>query len=394
MTDVILPTYSRLPVAFAKGAGAWVWDTKGKKYLDALSGIAVTGLGHAHPQIRDALCDQAGLLLHTSNLYEIELQTQLALALTKCSGMESAFFCNSGAEANEAALKMARLYGHQQNIDVPTVVVMENSFHGRTMATLSATGNNRVQAGFEPLVAGFERIAFNDMESLNNIAKSHKNIVAVFVEPVQGEGGIRIPSGDYLESIRQFCDTNNWLMILDEIQTGMGRTGKMFCFQHFDVLPDILTVAKGLGNGIPIGACLTNGRATTLMQPGSHGSTFGGNPFACRAALTVIDCLTKQRLPERAKQIGAYLTEQLRGKLIGIDEIVEIRHFGLMIGIELKTPCGCLVEQALEHGLLLNVTAQQVIRLLPPLILSTTEADEIVRIIVLLIKEFDSALKR
>ncbi len=378
-----MSTYSRLPVTFERGEGAWLWDNTGKKYLDAISGVAVCGLGHAHPAVADAVCRQVRTLVHTSNLYGIAKQQQLGERLTALAGMEKAFFCNSGAEANEAAIKLARLYGHKKGIALPTVVVAEGSFHGRTLATLSATGNRKVQAGFEPLVRGFLRVAYNDLEALHNIAKNSAEVVAVLLEPVQGEGGVNIPNDDYLAGVRALCDQHGWLMMLDEVQTGMGRTGRWFGFQHSDVAPDVITLAKGLANGVPIGACLARGAAAETFKPGNHASTFGGNPLACSAALAVIDTIENHRLTERAAVLGARIAEQLRarlqhgasahGKLVN-----EIRNRGLMIGIELDRPCGELVGKALEHGLLINVTAERVIRLLPPLILSDAEADQIV----------------
>ncbi|UCE88314.1 MAG: aspartate aminotransferase family protein [Pseudomonadota bacterium] len=379
MVDALMATYSRLPVSFARGAGAWLWDSAGNKYLDALSGIAVCGLGHAHPAVSEAICAQAGELVHTSNLYGIDIQSALGERLAHIAGMDKVFFGNSGAEANEAALKLARLYGHNKGIEVPTVVVTEGSFHGRTIATLTATGNRKVQAGFEPLVQGFVRVPWNDIEALEKVAANNPSIVAVLVEPVQGEGGIRIPDAAYLSGIRALCDQNDWLMILDEIQTGMCRTGKWFAYQHAtDATPDVMTLAKALGNGVPIGACLARGKAAGVFEPGKHGSTFGGNPLACRAAQAVIDTLERENLAARAAQLGERMLAGFTTRLGATAGVVEIRGLGLMLAIELDRPCSELMQQALQKGLLINVTAERVVRLLPPLVLSDDEADAIV----------------
>jgi acetylornithine aminotransferase len=388
MTDVLMNTYARLPVTFEKGDGVWLWDDNGKRYLDAISGIAVCGLGHAHPAVTAALCDQAGKLVHTSNIYGIAQQQALGEKLTALAGMERAFFSNSGAEANEAAIKLARLYGHQQGIDQPTIVVMEGSFHGRTLATLSATGNRKVQAGFEPLVRGFLRVPYNDLEAIATVAKNNHNVVAVLVEPVQGEGGIQIPDADYLQGIRTLCDDNNWLMMLDEIQTGMGRSGQWFSYQHSNARPDVMTVAKALGNGMPIGACLARGAAAEVLQPGNHGSTFGGNPLACRVGLAVIDTLQQDNLVERAALLGANLLAGLRAELADCDGVSDIRGHGLLLGIELAQPCAELVTLALEQGLLINVTAGNVVRLLPPLIMTDEQASQLVEQLSTLIKAY------
>jgi len=381
-------TYQRLPVTFDHGEGAWLVDTQGKRYLDGLSGIAVCGLGHAHPAVTAAIREQAGKLLHTSNLYGIAEQELLGEHLCRHSGMDRVFFGNSGAEANEAAIKLARLHGHRQGIEKPAIVVMDNSFHGRTMATLSATGNRKTQAGFEPLVQGFVRVAFGDLEAVRAVAESRSNVVAVLVEPIQGEGGIRIPQDDYLEGIRSICDSNGWLMMLDEVQTGMGRTGRFFAFQHTRAVPDVMTLAKALGNGVPIGACLARGDAARLFGPGSHGSTFGGNPLACRAALAVCNSLESEDLTGRATVLGSRLLEGFRRQLDGVRQVKDIRGRGLMIGIELEQPCGELVGKALQAGLLINVTAGNVVRLLPPLILSDEEADHLVQTLAPLIRQF------
>lgn len=383
-----MPTYARMPVAFERGEGPWLWSTEGKRYLDAISGIAVCNLGHAHPAIARALCDQASQLIHTSNLYGIANQSKLAEALCAISGLENAFFCNSGAEANEAALKLARLWGHHQGIQRPKVIVMENSFHGRTLFTLSATGNSKVQAGFEPLVDTFVRVPYDDIEAIS--ALDDPEIVAILVEPVQGEGGVRIPQNDYLKHLRELCDQRGWLLILDEVQSGMARTGRWFAFQHSDIKPDVMTLAKGLGNGVPIGACLATGPAARVLTQGKHGSTFGGNPLSSRAALAVIETMTREQSAERAASLGQWLVDAFRDALKNTPSVREIRGKGLMIGIELKRPCQALTARAFDRGLLINVTADTVIRLLPPLILSEEEARYLVDTLTPLIHEFTS----
>jgi acetylornithine aminotransferase len=383
-----MATYKRLPVSFQRGEGAWLWDKEDKRYLDALSGIAVCGLGHAHPAVKEALCQQAGELIHTSNLYTIEQQEKLGDSLTRLADMDRVFFANSGAEANEAAIKIARLYGHGKGIDVPTIIVMDNSFHGRTLATLTATGNRKVQAGFEPLAQGFSRVPYGDIESIRTVAQNNPDVVAVLVEPIQGEGGINIPAGDYLNQIRELCDRNEWLMMLDEIQTGMGRTGKMFAHQHNSITPDVMTLAKSLGNGVPIGACLAKGKAAETLGPGTHGSTFGGNPLACAAASAVIDTMEAEGLTGKAAEMGKQLLDGFQSELGELEGVKEIRGLGLMIGIELEQPCAELVGKALEKGLLINVTADSVIRLLPPLILNDEQADLLTTTLVQLVKDF------
>ncbi len=389
MTDSLMATYKRLPVCFERGEGAWLWDNNGKRYLDALSGIAVCGLGHAHPTVAQAISQQAETLIHTSNLYEIKQQSSLGDRLTRLAKMDRVFFSNSGAEANEAAIKIARLYGHSKGIETPAIIVMENSFHGRTMATLSATGNRKVQAGFEPLVQGFIRVPFNDIESLKTAAQTNNNIVAILVEPIQGEGGVVIPAADYLNQIRELCDQKEWLMMLDEVQTGMGRTGQMFAHQHNNIVPDVMTLAKALGNGVPIGACLAKGIAAEILVPGTHGSTFGGNPLACAAASAVIDTLEKDHLTERAAALGKRLLNEFHERLEQHEGVKEIRGCGLMIAIELDRPCGDLVGAALMLGkLLINVTADNVVRLLPPLVLTDEQADELVATLSGIIKTF------
>ena len=374
----LMTTYAPMDVCFEHGEGAYLFDSNGKQYLDALAGIAVCGLGHAHPRVTAAITQQAGKLLHTSNLYTIENQQILADTLCRISGMDRVFFSNSGAEANEAAIKIARKYGHSLGIKLPTIIVMENSFHGRTMATLSATGNRKVQAGFEPLVQGFVRAPFNDIEAIKNIARNNNNIVAVMVEPIQGESGIRMPADDYLNQLRDVCDENNWLLMLDEIQTGMARTGKWFAFQHNKIMPDIMTLAKSLGNGVPIGACVALEKVASLMTPGSHGSTFGGNPLSCAAALAVIKSIEHADLLTNAARLGDYLLVQLKNRLGSIKGVTEVRGKGLMIGIELDQPCTELVAQGLQQGLLFSVQSDTTIRLLPALIFNQQQCDIVV----------------
>ncbi len=374
----LMSTYKRLDVAFVRGEGCWLVDTDGKRYFDALAGIAVCGLGHAHPHLTRVIAEQAGKLLHTSNLYRIPEQERLADRLCELSGMERAFLCNSGAEANEAAIKIARLYGHGRDLNKPTVIVMEGSFHGRTMATLSATGNRKVQAGFEPLVGGFVRAPYGDLDAVRQIAANINEVAAVLVEPVLGEGGIIIPDDDYLTELRRICDAEQWLLMLDEVQTGNGRTGRFFAYQHTDMLPDVVTTAKGLGNGVPIGVCLARGAAAETFGPGNHGSTFGGNPLACAAANGVLDVIEQEGLLERAAALGDRIVSALSARLKGDNRVREVRGKGLMIGIEMTEPCGALVEQALHAGLLINVTRDNVVRLLPPLTMSDDEADELV----------------
>jgi acetylornithine/N-succinyldiaminopimelate aminotransferase len=394
MSNHLMNTYARLPVTFERGEGAWLWDTHGNAYLDALSGIAVCGLGHAHPAVRDAICEQASRLIHTSNLYRIAAQERLAAELTRVAGMDKAFFCNSGAEAVEAAIKLARLYGSKRNNPQPTIIVAEGSFHGRTLATLSATGNRKVQAGFEPLVHGFVRVPYNDVEALHTVARNSPHVVAVLIEPVQGESGIHVADPAYLTAIRDLCDRHGWLMMLDEVQTGMGRTGRWFAYQHHSWRPDVISVAKGLGNGVPIGACLARGRAADMFQPGNHGSTFGGNPLACAAGLAVLRTIEEQGLAERAERLGQWMLARLRESLYGIGTVSDIRGLGLMIGIELNYPCTRLPESGLERGILFSVQAERVIRLLPPLVISDAEAREIVGRVVAVISEDAAKLRK
>jgi acetylornithine/N-succinyldiaminopimelate aminotransferase len=387
----VMNTYARLPVTFSHGQGSRIFDCEGREYLDALSGIAVSTLGHAHPKLVAAIAAQAGRMLHTSNLYRIREQEQLADKLCELSGMQEVFFGNSGAEANEAAIKLARFYGHKKGVELPTVIVMEKAFHGRTMATLSATGNRKAQAGFEPLVAGFVRVPYGDLEAIKAVAEHNKNIVAVMLEIIQGEGGIHLVDPSYYRGVREICDAHEWLMICDEVQCGMGRTGKWFGFQHAGVKPDVATLAKGLGSGVPIGACMATGRAAGLFGPGNHGSTFGGNPLVSTAALTTLQVIEEENLLENAARIGALIRQLFGEALAGVKGVVDIRGHGLMIGLELDRPCGELVGKGLAAGLLINVTADTVMRFLPPLIFSESDARELVARTAPLIKEFLAA---
>lgn len=383
----IATTYHPLSVMFERGEGIWLWDKAGNRYLDALSGVAVCSLGHCHPAVTQAITEQASKLVHTSNVYQIEQQIALAEKLTALTQMEQAFFANSGAEANETALKLTRLFAHTRGITDPAIIVMENAFHGRTLATLSAS-NRRTQAGFEPLVPGFVRVPFNDVPAIQAAAKNNPNIVAVLVEPIQGEGGIHIPASDYLDQIRALCDQHNWLFILDEIQTGLGRTGKLYAYQHSSSIPDVLTTAKALGNGVPIGACLMRGKAANLFTPGSHGATFGGNPLVCATALAVLGVLEEYRLWEQAATLGDYLLAELKEVLAQHPLVTDIRGQGLMLGIEMTKPCREIMTIGLKHHLLFNVTAERVIRLLPPLIIEPADADLIVNRLVACIEEY------
>ena len=385
-----MSTYARLPVRFVRGDGVWLTDDAGERYLDALAGIAVCGLGHAHPAVTKAVAEQAGRLIHTSNLYGIANQEHLAERLVELSGMESVFFGNSGAEANEAAIKIARAYGHSLGIEAPKIAVSEGSFHGRTLATLSATGNSKVHAGFEPLVQGFVRFPYDDIEAVTEITASDPAVVAVLVEPILGEGGVVVPGADYLSRLRALCDRHDWLLMFDEIQTGMGRTGRWFAHQHADVVPDVMTLAKALGNGVPIGACLARGRAAESLGPGSHGSTFGGNPLACGAALAVLDTMQSEGLVGQVREKGERLKSRLVESLRGVNCVREIRGKGLMIGIELDRPCTELVGRALDKHLLINVAADRVVRLLPPLIIDDEEIDTIVDTLRELITEWNA----
>jgi acetylornithine/N-succinyldiaminopimelate aminotransferase len=388
MISHIMPTYGRLPVTFERGEGAWLFDANNNRYLDALSGIAVCSLGHAHPAVHKAICEQSKKLIHTSNLYKITAQEQLADSLVKKSGMDNVFFCNSGAEANEAAIKLARKYGHERGIEKPAIIVMDKSFHGRTLATLSATGNPKVQQGFAPLVEGFTRVPYNDINATELAIKQDKNIVAILVEPIQGEGGVNIPSDDYLNKLRSLCDQYDLLLMLDEIQTGVGRTGKFLAFQYNAILPDVCTMAKALGNGVPIGACLARGNAAKLLTAGMHGSTFGGNPLACSAALAVLIVMDEDNLIEQAIQKGNVICSGFTERLKKNMHVVDIRHKGLMIGIELDKPCSDLVKLALDQHLLINVTNETTIRLLPPLIIDNQQINLLIDILSTLIDEF------
>ncbi len=386
----LMNTYNSQPISFVKGEGVWLFDADGNKYLDALAGVAVNGLGHAHPKLVAAISAQAAKLIHVSNIYHIAEQEALAGKLADISGMDKVFFCNSGCEANEAAIKLARLYGHNKGIEAPEIIVMERSFHGRTMATLSATGNRKAQAGFEPLVSGFIRVAYDDLEAIKQIASRKNNVVAILVEPVQGEGGVHIPAdmAAYLQGLRKVCDDNGWLMMLDEVQSGIGRTGTWFAFQHTSMVPDVMTLAKGLGSGVPIGACVAKGAAAETFTPGKHGSTFGGNPLATTAGLTTLNVIAQEKLRENARKMGDLICNSLRAALNGLASVVVIRNAGLMIGIELDRPCADLVKMALENKLLINVTAEKVVRLLPPLVINETEANDLAMRLAVLIKTF------
>ena len=387
-TTHLMNTYARQPVAFVRGEGAYLWDESGKRYLDAVAGVAVNGLGHAHPKLVKAIADQAAALIHSSNLYRVLRQEELADRLCELSGMDKVFFCNSGCEANEAAIKLARLYGHNKGIEVPTIIVMEKAFHGRTMATLTATGSRKIQAGFEPLLSGFARVPFNDIEAIRHVAEHNKSVVAVLVEVVQGEGGINILPSEYLVELRKICDANGWLLMLDEVQTGIGRTGTWFGFQHSGVMPDVMALAKGLGSGMPIGACLARGVAAEVFTPGSHGSTFGGNPLACAAALATLDAIADEKLLDNVRVRGEAIRSGLRAALAGVHGVVDIRGEGMMIGIELDRPCGELVGVARDVGVLINVTADKVIRLVPPLVYGAAEVDALVGAVSGIVKNY------
>jgi len=388
MTTHLMNTYARQPIAFVRGEGAWLWDEAGKRYLDAVAGVAVNGLGHAHPKLVRAIAEQAASVIHTSNLYRVPRQEALADRLCALSGMDKAFFCNSGCEANEAAIKLARLYGHGKGIEVPTIIVMEKAFHGGTMATLTATGSRKIQAGFEPLLTGFARVPYNDIEAVRQVAEHNKNVVAVLLEVVQGEGGVNVLAPDYLADLRAICDAHGWLLMLDEVQTGIGRTGTWFGFQHSGVVPDVMALAKGLGSGVPIGACLARGAAAEVFKPGNHGSTFGGNPLACAAALATLDAIESEGLLDNARARGEAIRAGLRSALTGVHGIVEIRGEGMMIGIELDRPCGELVGVARDAGVLINVTADKVIRLVPPLIYGDAEVAALVDAVSAIVKNY------
>lgn len=382
----LMNTYGNRTTTLVKGKGPYVWDTEGSRYLDALSGIAVCGLGHAHPAVTHAISEQASELLHVSNLYNIQPQIQLADLLCELSGMDSIFFSNSGAEANEAAIKIARKYGLQKGLSTPHIISAHNSFHGRTLATLSATGSEKAKKGFTPLLDGFTQVEYNSINAILEAATDQT--IAIMVEPIQGEGGIRLPSADFLPELRALCDERDWLLILDEIQTGNGRTGRYYAFQHHDLKPDVMTTAKGLANGVPIGACFARGKAASVLEPGNHGTTFGGNPLACRAALAVLHTLIDEKLLQRVQVLGNHILQQLQQKIGHHPLVKDIRGKGLMIGIELKEPCGELVEKAKALGILLNVTAGNTIRLLPPFILTDEQADEICLTVAQLVQDF------
>lgn len=384
----VMHTYARLPMAMSHGQGCWVWDTEGKKYLDGLGGIAVNTLGHAHPKLVPALQEQIGRLIHTSNYYASPLQESLAATLCELSSLDRVFFCNSGLEANEAALKIARKFGHNKGIDRPEVIVYEKAFHGRSIATLSATANPKIHAGFEPLLEGFVRVPLNDVAAIEEVANTRPNVVAVFLEVIQGEGGVNPATVDYLRAIRRLCDENDWLLMLDEVQCGIGRTGKWFAHQWAGILPDVMPLAKGLGSGVPVGAVVCGPRAATVLQPGNHGTTFGGNALAMRAGIETLRIMREEQLLENATVVGAALRDGLVRELSGVTGVVEVRGQGLMLGIELARPCGDLLGRAAAAGLLISVTADRVVRLVPPLILTVAEAEQIVAILCPLIRAF------
>lgn len=384
----LMNNYARQDIAFARGEGCSLFDVQGRRYLDGLSGIAVNTLGHGHPRLVAALTQQVARLIHVSNVYRVAEQEALADRLASLANMDEVFFCNSGCEANEAAIKLARLFGHQKGIDQPAIVVMEHAFHGRTLATLSATGNRKVQAGFEPLVPGFVRVPFADLAAIEQVAANNKNVVAVMFEPVQGEGGIHLANEDFMRGLRRLCDDKGWLFMVDEVQCGIGRTGKWFAHQYAGIKPDVMTLAKGLGSGVPVGACLTAGSAAGIFKPGNHGSTFGGNPLACVAALTTLAVLEEDSLLPRAIVLGERIRQRLQDQLRAVPAVQEIRGSGLMIGIELDRPCGVLVAAGIEAGILINVTADKVIRLLPSLVMTDAEADELVDTLAGVVKRF------
>ena len=387
MNDAVMPTYGRLDVAFTHGEGSWLVDDQGNRYLDGLSGLGVVALGHANPAVAKAISDQAGQLLHTSNLYRIPAQEKLASELAALSGMDNMFFCNSGAEANECAIKICRIYGNNRGIDDPAIIVADNSFHGRTMAPLTATGTPKVHAGFTPLVAGFIHVPFNDVDAVRAAVEANDNVVGVMVEPIQGEGGIHIPDDDYLPALRQLCDDRELLLVVDEVQSGNARTGRYFAYQHSDVLPDVVPTAKGLANGVPIGVCLARGIAADQLKPGNHGSTFGGNPLSCAAAIAVVNEIENHNLEARAAELGDRMLTSFRDRLGGRNNVKDIRGKGLMLAVELTSPCSEIVQKALDQGLLLNVTADSVIRLLPPLIITDEEAERICDVVCTLVEE-------
>ena len=384
----VMNTYARQPVAFVRGEGVWLWDAAGKRYLDALAGIAVSTLGHAHPVLTRAIAEQAGRIIHSSNLFRIPLQERAAELLAGITGLDEVFFCNSGCEANEAAIKLARLYGHQRGVAAPHIVVMENAFHGRTIATLSATGSRKVQAGFEPLVPGFVRVPLNDLDTVRAIAERDASVVAVMIEPIQGEGGINVSRLEYLRALHALCEEKQWLFISDEVQCGLGRTGRWFVYQHAGFMPDVVPLAKGLAGGVPVGACVTGGRARGLFKPGHHGSTFGGNPLAMAALIATIETMQRDGLLGNAERVGHVIRDGLVAGLGGLAGVQEIRGMGLMLGIELDRPCGEIVARALEAGLIVNVTNERVVRLLPPLVMSEAEGRMVVERLVPIVRDF------
>ena len=384
----VMNTYARLPVAFVRGRGVWLYDEAGKDYLDALAGIAVNTLGHAHPRLVAALTEQIGRIIHTSNLYRIPLQEQAADRIAAITGLDEVFFCNSGLEANEAAIKVARKYGHDRGIAEPAIIVMEKAFHGRSLATLSATGSRKVQAGFEPLVQGFVRVPLNDLEAVRQVAEHNKNVVAVFVEPIQGEGGINVSRLEYLRGLREICDRQEWLFMSDEVQCGLGRTGKWFVYQHAGIQPDVVPLAKGLASGVPVGACVVGGRAKGVFKPGNHGSTYGGNPLAMCGVVTSLDTVQDEGLLENAVRVGDAIRGGLAAALQGLAGVTEVRGMGMMIGVELDRPCGEIVKTALERGLVVNVTADTVIRILPPLVMNADEGRQVVERLAPIVREF------
>jgi acetylornithine/N-succinyldiaminopimelate aminotransferase len=384
----VMHTYARQPVAFVRGQGVWLWDEAGRKYLDALAGIAVNTLGHAHPRLVQALADQIGRIIHSSNLFEVPLQEQAADRIADITGLDEVFFCNSGLEANEAAIKVARKYGHDRGVAEPAIIVMEKAFHGRSLATLSAGGSRKVQAGFEPLVQGFVRVPLNDLDAVRQVAAHNKSVVAVFVEPIQGEGGINVARLDYLRGLKEICDRHDWLFMSDEVQCGLGRTGKWFVYQHAGFLPEVVPLAKGLAGGVPVGACVVGGRAKGVFKPGNHGSTFGGNPLAMRGVVTTIDTMKEEGLLANAQRVGQAIQDGLKAALGGVPGVVEVRGMGLMIGIELDRHCGELVKMGLDAGIVFNVTADNVVRLLPALVISEAEGREVVERLVPLVRQF------
>lgn len=388
MSSALSPIYGRLPVAFSHGQGVWLWDTEGKRYLDGLSGIGVSCLGHAHPALVKAISGQAAKVIHTSNIYEIPLQEELAQRITAISGMSEVFFANSGAEANEGAIKLARLFGHMKGIEVPTIITMDSSWHGRTLGTLAATGSEKARQGFGPLPAGFLQVTYNDLEALKQAAAQCPDVCAVLIEVLQGEGGIRPSDLTYLQALRKLCDERGWLLMIDEVQSGIGRTGKWLAHQWAEILPDVITLAKGLGGGVPIGAVAARGPAAGILKPGHHGTTFGGSPLVCAASLAVLDTLEKDNLLAHAEKVGQAMLARLAADLGGLHGVTEVRGRGLMIGIELDRPCAELVRRALDKGLLINVTRDKVVRLLPPLIITQAEADELLDGIIAIIKDF------